>query len=369
MPKKITIEDFIVRSKRIHNDKYDYSLVDYVSVSKRVKIICPIHGMFGQIPTKHLIGRGCKLCGFEKRRLSKFSNTKEFIEKSNKTHDDRYDYSLVKYENVHKKVKIICKEHGTFEQIPNDHLQGKGCQICARNINLTTIEFIERSNKIYNEKYDYSLVDYKNNKTKVKIICREHGIFEQQPSHHLNINDGGCKKCGYEQVSLKLLSNTKEFIKKSKKIHGDKYDYSLVDYNGNNKKVQIICEEHDIFKQTPASHLRGSGCPNCKSSKGENQIFNYLNERNMIFETQVSFGGCRNINPLFFDFYLPNYNMCIEYDGIQHFKPVEKFGGLEYLKENKNRDIIKNKYCEDSNIKLCRIKYNENIVKKLDKIL
>jgi len=367
MPKKLTLENFIVRSKLTHQNKYDYSLVKYVNNSTKIKIICDIHGGFEQTPQKHLIGRGCKLCGFIKRGLSNISNTDKFIDKSKKIHGDRYYYTLVDYKNVREKVKIICKEHGIFEQIPNDHLQGKGCQMCAGNIKLTTDEFIERSNKIHNSKYDYSLVDYKNNNIKVKIICSKHGIFEQQPSHHLN--GEGCQKCAYEQVSLKLSSNTEEFIEKSKKIHGNKYDYSLVDYKGNNIKIDIICKKHGIFEQMPLSHLRGNGCSNCKNSKGENEIYNYLKNKKIVFETQKFFDGCRNVNPLFFDFYLPKYNICIEYDGIQHFKPVEKFGGIKYLKENKIRDKIKNNYCKNNNINLIRIKYDENIIEKLNNII
>ena len=120
-----------------------------------------------------------------------------------------------------------------------------------------------------------------------------------------------------------------------------------------------------VFEQTPASHLKGSGCPRCKNSKGENKIYNYLNDKKIVFETQKSFVGCRNINPLFFDFYLPKYNMCIEYDGIQHFKSIERFGGVSEFDNCRIRDNIKNNYCKDNNIKLLRIKYDEHIIEKL----
>jgi len=112
--------------------------------------------------------------------------TEEFIEKSIKVHGDRYDYSLVEYKNAHTKVKIICKEHGVFEQTPNTHLNGSGCLECGGTKQLNTKKFIKKAKEIHGKKYDYSLVNYINAKTKIKIICTNHGEFEQTPNSHLN---------------------------------------------------------------------------------------------------------------------------------------------------------------------------------------
>ena len=154
--KPITTNKFIEKAMIVHKNKYDYSLVNYIHSSLEVKIICPIHSEFDQIPKSHLSGRGCKYCGNNIK-----STLNEFIEKSNIIHNNKYDYSLVDYQGNKSKVKIICFIHSEFPQRPNDHLSGIGCPKCA-NKNVTTEEFIEKSNIIHNNKYDYSLVDYKN---------------------------------------------------------------------------------------------------------------------------------------------------------------------------------------------------------------
>jgi len=282
----------------------------------------------------------------------------DFIQRSKKIHGNKYDYSLVEYKNNKTKVKIICKKHGIFEQKPSNHLKGYNCIKCSSTI-LGNIFFIQMSKKIHGDKYDYSLVEYKNNKTKVKIICKEHGMFEQTPNNHISKNQG-CSMC-----SNNYNYTTKQFIKKSKEKHGNKYDYSLVEYKNNKTKVKIICKEHGMFEQLGGDHLKGSGCPTCKNSKGENQINLILNKNNINFETEKRFNDCRYKNPLPFDFYLNDYNTCIEFDGEQHFNE-NHFFNIDGLKI---RDNIKNNYCKDNNIILYRIKYNENIMKVMKKIL
>jgi len=108
--------------------------------------------------------------------------TKEFINRAEKIHRNKYDYSLVEYVNTKTKIKIICKKHGIFEQTPNNHLCGKNCPKCHDYNKLTTKEFINKAEKDHGNKYDYSLVEYVNTKTKIKIICKKHGIFEQKPN-------------------------------------------------------------------------------------------------------------------------------------------------------------------------------------------
>jgi hypothetical protein len=220
---------------------------------------------------------------------------------------------------------------------------------------LTNELFIERSNKIHDFRYDYSLVNYINSKTKVKIICKTHGVFEQTPDNHTS-KKHGCSMCYGNNKSTKH-----DFIIKAKKKHGDKYDYSLVDYVNNNTKVKIICPKHGEFNQKAANHTRGDNCPVCNTSKGELKIQKILEDNNIPYIRQHKFSDCKNIRKLSFDFYLPNYNICIEYDGIQHFKQTNWRNGILNLKKTQERDEIKNKYCSDNKIKLIRIKYNDNI--------
>ena len=200
MPKKSNTKEFIEKSKKVHGDKYNYLLVDYVKSNIKVNIICLEHGIFEQTPSNHLSNHGCPMCNKIKiKPQNKPMIVEEFIEKSKKVHGDKYDYSLVYYKNAHIKIKIKCEKHGIFEQVPNSHLRGNGCPICNKiKIKpqykpMGISKFIEKSKKVHGDKYDYSLVEYINCKTKVKIMCKKHGIFEQIPDHHHR--GVGCPQC------------------------------------------------------------------------------------------------------------------------------------------------------------------------------
>jgi hypothetical protein len=357
---KFTIEDFINKSNLVHKNKYNYSLVEYLNIFIPVKIICPIHGKFNQIPNSHLSGSGCVQCFNEfKRGKSQLLTLECFTNRANSIHKNKYDYSLVNYKNSKSKVIIKCKEHGEFLQTPEKHLSGQGCKKCGRKVVETSKllsfeEFLKRANEIHKNKYDYSLIEYKNTTTKIKILCPLHGVWEQKPSKHLQ--GQGCRKCsGSDKLTTEI------FINKASNIHDNKYDYSLVKYTNHYGKVKIICPVHNIFEQGAGSHLSGIGCPNCIESKGEKEIFNYLTSKSILFETQKTFDGCKLKNKLRFDFFLPEKNICIEYDGEQHFISVGKWGGIENLELIKKRDEIKSKFCQENNIQLIRINYKESI--------
>ena len=250
----MNILEFIDKANYIHNNKYNYSIVNYINNKIKVKIICKIHGEFEQTPNSHLCGSGCPKCYINNMMLSQ----QEFIDKAIKVHGNKYNYSKVDYNGSHNKVKIICPIHGEFEQIPTGHLCGKGCQKCKIDkITLSQQEFIDKAIKVHGDKYDYSKANYKCSDYKVKIICKIHGEFEQTPNSHLR--GKGCPKCGIE----KLSSTGQRFIDRAKKVHGDKYDYSKVNYTRHHNKVKIICPIHGEFEQTPFGHLNGQGCKKC----------------------------------------------------------------------------------------------------------
>jgi len=275
----------------------------------------------------------------------------EFVNQSIKIYGDKYNYSYVNYITTHVKVKILCKYHGEFLQSPANHLRGNGCPKCiGKGENISDI--INKA-KLKHKNYDYSLVDFINKMSKIKIICPKHGIFEQRVSHHLN--GSGCPKC------VGKGKTTQEFIKEIRLIHGDKYNYSIVEYIDDKTKIDIICPKHGLFKQTAGKHLSGQGCPICKESKGEREIRQYLLDKKIIFIPQKRFKDCKDKRPLPFDFYLPELNICIEYQGQQHFKPISNLGGLNGFKEILKRDKIKEKYCLDNNIKLILLSNGQNI--------
>jgi hypothetical protein len=193
MPKKSTTEEFIKKANKIHGDKYDYSLVNYEYSRIKVKIICPEHGEFEQKANNHINGQGCPVCGQIKTNEKLKTNIEDFIKKSNLVHKNKYNYSKVDYKNTGTRVIIICPEHGEFEQFPVHHIKGVGCGKCNGGYQLTTKDFIERSNKIHKNKYDYSKSKYTKAKNKLIIICPEHGDFEQDAYSHMK--GCGCPSC------------------------------------------------------------------------------------------------------------------------------------------------------------------------------
>jgi G:T-mismatch repair DNA endonuclease (very short patch repair protein) len=202
--------------------------------------------------------------------MSKKKTIEQFIEDAKLIHGDKYDYSKVNYISALKKVIIICKIHGEFQQQPTNHCcQKQGCPKCVGR-NRTSEEFVKKAIQIHGDKYDYSKVDYINSNTKITIICKTHGEFNQTPNSHLL--GQGCQICGDVNGSLKRSKSTKEFIQNAKEVHGDKYDYSKVDYINNKTKITIICKTHGEFNQTPNSHLLGQGCRKCQYSNNSNKF-------------------------------------------------------------------------------------------------
>ena len=377
IPPKLSLEKFIQQSKIIHGNKYDYSKVDYKNARTKVIIICLNHDKpyeFVQTPESHLRGQGCPKCG-GKLKLT----TEEFIEQSNQVHGvGRYDYSKVNYKNAKTKVLIICHNHNEpfeFLQDPHSHLQGHGCPKCARELqskeqSMTFDEFIKEAKNVQGEgRYDYSKVDFINGTTKILIICHNHDEpfeFLQIPREHLQ--GKGCPKCAGT-----LKSTIEEFIEKANIKQGKgTYDYSEAEYIDAKTKIKIICPKHGAFWQTPNNHLRGKGCPKCNSSQGAKKVRLFLIKNNIEFEEEKRFSDCKDKRSLPFDFYIPLYNLCIEYDGKQHFSPTT-FGSktmtedrkLENLKYVQKHDQIKNDYCKQKGINLLRLNNLKTVEQEL----
>lgn len=280
--------------------------------------------------------------------------SEQFIREAVALHGSKFDYSKVFYQSTNKRVLIKCNScKDEFYQFPLNHLRGAGCANCAGSKKMGKNKFINRSRKVHGDKYSYDLVMYKNNRTHVKISCKKcQSLFNQNPDNHLAGN--GCPKC-----FGKMKSNTSDFINKSKNIHGDLYDYRETVYTKAHDKVIIICKKcNEKFQQSATDHLSGKGCKNCKKSRGEDLIERFLIRKEISYEKQKTFPGCRYKKALQFDFYLPSFELCIEYDGIQHFKSVEFFGGDNGLKETQKRDSIKNEFCKKTGIKLVRVSYD-----------
>lgn len=297
--------------------------------------------------------------------MAKKITTKDFIRKSIEVHNHKYDYSKVDYVKMKEKVIITCKEHNIeFLQTPEKHLSSKtgGCPKCNTigKGKLTNQLFIERSNNIHSNKYDYSISEYISSNNKVDIICKTHGKFSITPNSHLN--GRGCSKCSgnYKYKVDDLLS-----------LYNNMYDYlyDFTNYKNIKSKIIVKCSKHSSFETSAELLLNGYGCSSCgKKSTGEECISKYLISNKIEYIKQKSFEGCVYKNKMQFDFFLPYFNLCIEFDGIQHFEPIEYFGGINSLNKQIVKDNIKNDFCNSNNIKLIRIPYYEydNIEKILN---
>lgn len=276
--------------------------------------------------------------------------TQDFIERARKIHGNFYDYSKVDYKGRDINVCIICPIHGEFWQTPHNHINGSKCPKCVGKYRYKTEEWIEEAKKVHGDKYDYSNVIYKGAFEKVCIICSKHGEFWQKANNHLN--GDGCKKC----YNIKKRMGLELFISLSKNIHGDKYDYSKVEYVNSRTKVCIICPKHGEFWQTPNSHLNGRGCPICKESSLEREIAKLLCKNKIKYERGFN---DKWLGKQHLDFFLPSHNIAIECQGIQHFEP-KSFGSrvdtsLRFNIDTK-RDKLKICKCKENGVKL--IHYN-----------
>lgn len=305
--------------------------------------------------------------------------TKKFIERAVSKHGHKYDYSQSIYIGMRGLLKIVCPIHGEFTQTAGNHIYHKhGCQKCGNNeqgrkLSKEMEHFLERAKKVHGDKYTYENTIYRGVRQTVIVTCPIHGIFNIFPC---NLYRGsGCKFCNNQHT-------TESFIEAAIKIHGDQYNYSLAQYSNSYTKIIIICKKHGNFQQEPGMHLFGQGCPSCKTSKGEKRIVQWLIKQDIEFIPQFKinqsiddpdnntghgYDGMPEIKNLRFDFYLPYYDLFIEFDGAQHEKAVDYFGGEETLAKIQENDAIKNEFCERCHLDLLRINHRD--FDKIEQIL
>lgn len=358
--KKLTKEIVQERSNEIHNFRYEI-ISEYINSQTKIKILDKVCGkIFEQKPSNHLLGKGCNFCLGPNK-----SSKEELQEKSNKKHNFTYEI-IGEFLGRDKKIKIKHLICGTiFETTPASHLLKHGCcSICFKNEKSSKEKLQEKSNKKHNFEYEI-LGEYKNCDTHIEIkhlICGN--IFKQTPYKHLHNNK--CPICfGKNKLSKEILQ------KRSDEKYNNEYTI-LGDYINNETHILIRhnkCGEE--YKQSPNNHLRDRPCFRCRGniSIGELKILTYLEEKNIDYVYNNSFEDCKLQHKLRFDFYLPEKDIFIEFDGEQHFKPIEKFGGVEHFEKTLERDNAKNEWCKNNNKQLIRIKFNENVVDKLNEII
>ena len=340
-------DDFYKKIYKLYGDKYDLSKVKYVNSKKKVTIICPIHGGKNVSPQTLLNGWECPECKKEREKIS--------IERiSNKLKKHTEIIKILDVNLIDNKIFVtyLCE----YDGIQKDSLRNlirNGCNICKKRKywEEKTQEFIRKAKEVHGDKYDYSKSIYKSSKDKICIICPKHGEFWQTRENHLKGEN--CSRCAKEITALKNSKTTEEFIDDANKIWFNKFDYSKVKYVTAKRKVCIICPEHGEFWQKPDAHLNGYDCYECsksgktKESILKNMLLNDFGSDNVKCQVHFKWLGLQSL-----DFYLPKYNVAIEYQGGQHFYPIEYFGGEKSLQENRRRDILKNELCAENNCKI-----------------
>jgi hypothetical protein len=352
-----TTNQFIIDSRKIHGNKFDYSKVIYINCESKVIIICPIHGDYEQRAQDHLNG-GCRKCADKYTSNLQRKTTEEFIKDSKLIYGNKYDYSKVKYVNGDTKVIIICPVHGEFEQTPINHYK-HDCKSCSAkktgdNLRKTTEDFINDAIEVHGDKYNYDKTDYKNADNKVIITCLVHGDFEQIANVHLL--GKGCPKCGIASMTNLKTKSQEEFINQVENIHGNKYDYSLVEYINSDTDIIIICPKHGNFNQRPRVHLRGGNCPKCTGFKNEMACIEIIEKI-----TEHRFIKCRPsfLDGLELDGYNADIQLAIEYNGEQHYKIIDYFhrNGIYDLLTQVEHDKIKKRKCQENNVYLIIVPY------------
>lgn len=304
-------------------------------------------------------------------------DTQSAIQRAKLVHGEKYDYSKFVYTTRFQKSVIVCPLHGEFAQTPGNHFQGKGCPGCIgdkirKSKALTLDEFIQRSNMKHNNKYDYSKFIYFNGQTKGIIICPLHGEFEQIPQDH--IRGIGCYNCGHIKTGIAMIKYTTEsFINDAKSVHGETYDYSKFIFTKCNEKSIIVCRSHGEFMQSPGNHLKGQGCPNCKSYKKEElcrKIFEELFEGKKFIKCRPDFLKNHTGLNLELDGYCEEEMIAFEYNGEQHYKLVQMFHkSPARLAEQQANDKFKKEKCEELGILLIIIPYTLNSYKAIRKFI
>jgi hypothetical protein len=271
-PKKLTLSNFICRSNIIHSSRYDYSLVEYKNNDTKVKIICSVHGIFLQTPCSHMRGTGCPKCFYSKKKPHRKYKIKPrhhqspdiFIQKAKAVHGEFYDYSQVVYNNSKSKVIIICPEHGAFTQTPEKHWSGRGCPICGN---------LKKGNRLSKEEFIRKSQEIHGNRYDYSQVNYTRNCIRVKICCSLHgvfyqapvchLAGQGCPICGTITKSVKLIKSFESFVQDAIKIHGDNYIYEKFSYVNSKVKTLIKCKKHGTFWQSPNSHLHGQGCPKC----------------------------------------------------------------------------------------------------------
>lgn len=350
-----TTAEFVEQAAE-HWPTYDFSEVAYVDAHTKVRVGCPLHGVFFQTPCGLLTKYGCPQCGRERKCKSLSSTQQEFLRKARAVHGNRYGYDSVQYVDCHTPVIIHCTKHGEFRQKPLTHLTGRKCRACGieeRNASLfgSLEDFRQRATETHQGRYTYEESVYRGAHAPLTIHCTVCGTsFRQTPAKHLK--GQGCKSCSLRQAGERGRNTQEHVLKQFHASHGNRYDYSQMEYTGSKSKVAIGCPKHGIFWQYPFDHISGHGCPSCVHlySTPHKEIEALLTEWAVPFQSNVR----SVIAPCELDVFVGSQRVAIEFNGTYW----HSIGSGDDLSD-RNRHLRKFARCSEKNITLLQIDQHE----------
>lgn len=297
----------------------------------------------------------------------------EFLNRIHEIHGNKFSFSD-EYKGSQMKMNIHCNKcNSDFITTANMLLSGRGCKKCSDLKATKSIdEFKSDIKKIYGNKFTL-ISDYTRLIDNITVECNLHHKQKTLRARTFMKGNTGCDDC-YMKNGRKHSITTDEFIEKIKNnIKFIKYDFSNFNYINSRTKSTAICDKGHIFDISPASLSAGRGCNICSlytiTSKAMQDIINILEQNKISYIREKTFDSCINKQRLPFDLYLIDYNICIEYDGKQHYEMCEHWGGEKEFISRKNNDKIKTNFCKENNIILYRIRYDEDHVNSINNIL
>lgn len=359
---------FIEKAIKKHGNIYDYNQIDYKNCKEKVKIICSRHGDFWQTPDSHLNTNGCKKCSLEFLSEKQRKTLDIFRAQAIDIHKNKYSYEKSIYINNETKVIITCPEHGDFSQTPSNHLLGKGCPRCKpiklkNKFSFTQEKYIQKVKDRWGDKFLLDKIVYKGIDNKIIVGCKEHGDFELT-AYSLLKGKHPCPKCCLKLRGENRRKDDEYFYQKFKQKHNNKYQYKAILREGKDSWVEIECPNHGPFRQLISNHNK-HGCPRCSLSNTsiEKFIERFLEKNNINFIKNEN----RVIKPQEIDFYLPDYNIGIECNGIFWHSELSGKDNKYHIKKY-NKCIEKGVYL--INIFEHEIKNNPNkVINRLKSIL
>lgn len=420
---KITREEFLEKFRVLYGDKYDYTLANLEQRKEKIIVYCKIHQHYFCVNVfEHTQGVGCTKCS-NKYKMT----TLEAMEICYQKCGDIYLYDKFKFTTLVSEVVLGCVKHKIYFSVKYNNIiytkknvhsrcpkcvkefeelklytkslevleevisnievrekellekaileelktQEKTKKIIDRNKKLKD-SFITKAMEVHNNFYDYSLVEYKDNRTAITIVCPIHGNFKQKPGQHLA--KCGCYHCGLDKIKTRFnKTNFGEFVTKANEVHLCRYEYDETTFIRYSDKTKIYCKKcQKHFDQTPSVHLRGVGCPNCNMSRGELKVEKILISSGIEYVKQYKNETCKRQNYLPFDFaILINSNVVglIEYNGKQHYEVVGFSGDVEknirVFEKVKENDLFKSEWVTKNDIPLLVIKYNDTKLKNI----